>query len=72
MGIPFLAQIARDMVEGEEQVVLRKQAQRKTQLDLLVPGGRHIVMQHRAGNLRDQKILARTTIDALKLGKGIS
>lgn len=66
MCIPFLAEITGHMVEGEEQMVLWEQAQGKTQLDLLVPSGRDIVMQNWTGYLGDEQILARTSIDALK------
>jgi len=64
---PLLAQITGHMVKGEEQVVFRKQTQRKSQFDLLVPSGSHIVMKHWTGDLGYQKILARATIDALQL-----
>lgn len=65
MCVPFLAQITGHMVEGEEQMVLGKQAQGQTQFDLLVPSGRDIVMQNGAGYLGDEQVLARTSIDAL-------
>lgn len=62
----LLRQITRDVHEREENVVLTGQLQRQFHLDLLVPRRSRIVMQHRAGELRDKSRLAGTSINALK------
>lgn len=62
----LLRQITRDVHEREENVVLTGQLQRQFHLDLLVPRRSRIVMQHRAGKLRDKSRLAGTSINALK------
>lgn len=44
----LLLDVARNVVEREQQMMLRRDVNRKLDFDLLVPGGRRVVVEHRA------------------------